>query len=265
MTAPGLAVAVLLCAAALLAWPSGRPVHRLHALSGGPGSRRWTVPRRPLVFAAVPVAGALAGIGPAIASGIVVALWFSRSRRAASAAARAVRDDDLMRALTVVSAELSVGAPMVRACRAAAAEVASADSGVAAELARVAGHVELGGEPDAVAGADDAELRRLGEAWATSVRHGVPMAALTDAMRRDLSERKDFGARTQASLAGPRATATVLAVLPVLGLGLGELMGAHPVGVLLGTPLGSILLVVGVGLAAAGLLWVDGIVAKVLR
>ena len=97
------------------------------------------------------------------------------------------------------------------------------------------------------------------------MRNGVPTASLLEALRRDLVQRAEFVARTEAGLAGPRATAMVLAGLPVLGLGLGELMGAHPVGVLLGSPFGSILLVLGVVLAAVGVVWSDAIVDKVLR
>jgi tight adherence protein B len=40
---------------------------------------------------------------------------------------------------------------------------------------------------------------------------------------------------------------------------LGQLIGADPVGVLRGGPVGQVLLVVGVGLAAAGATWCDHI------
>ena len=170
-----------------------------------------------------------------------------------------------------MTAEMSVGAPMVRACRAAAEELsgpgtAAADAVVAGELVRIAARVELGGGVDpAAVPADLPGLRRVGEAWAISVQHGLPMVALLESLRTDLVQRKDFAARTDAGLAGPRATAMVLAGLPLLGLGLGQLMGAAPLSVLLGTPLGSILLVLGVGLAAAGVVWADAIVAKAKR
>ena len=70
-------------------------------------------------------------------------------------------------------------------------------------------------------------------------------------------------ARTEAGLAGARATATVLAGLPVLGVGLGQLMGAAPLGILLAGGLGGIMLVVGTALVCAGLLWTDRIAARV--
>ncbi len=75
--------------------------------------------------------------------------------------------------------------------------------------------------------------------------------------------RNRFRQRTEAGLAGARATATVLAGLPVLGIGLGELMGAAPLQVLFGGGAGGVMLVVGTGLVALGLLWTDKITSKV--
>jgi tight adherence protein B len=51
----------------------------------------------------------------------------------------------------------------------------------------------------------------------------------------------------------------VLTTLPLLGIGLGQLIGADPVGVLRGGPLGQVLLVVGVTLMAAGSAWSERI------
>jgi len=56
----------------------------------------------------------------------------------------------------------------------------------------------------------------------------------------------------------------VLAGLPLLGIGLGELIGAEPVSFLLSTRAGGWLLVIGVTLACVGLLWSDRITGRVL-
>jgi len=69
----------------------------------------------------------------------------------------------------------------------------------------------------------------------------------------------------QAQVAGPRATATVLGALPVLGVLLGEGIGAHPWAVLSGTVVGQALLVVGVVLLGAGIEWTERIVVGVTR
>jgi tight adherence protein B len=83
--------------------------------------------------------------------------------------------------------------------------------------------------------------------------------------QRDIVERERFTARVSAGMAGARATAAVLAGLPAVGLLLGQLIGADPVGFLLGGGAGDWLLVVGVTLACAGLMWSDRITDGVLR
>jgi tight adherence protein B len=65
-------------------------------------------------------------------------------------------------------------------------------------------------------------------------------------------------------MTGARTTAAVLAGLPLLGVGLGQLIGADPVTFLLSGGVGGWLLVIGVALACGGLLWSDHITAQVL-
>jgi tight adherence protein B len=65
-------------------------------------------------------------------------------------------------------------------------------------------------------------------------------------------------------MAGARATAAVLAGLPVLGVALGQLIGAYPLRFLLSGGGGEWLLVIGVTLASCGLLWADRITGRVL-
>ncbi len=84
------------------------------------------------------------------------------------------------------------------------------------------------------------------------------------AAQRDLAERDRFSCRAAAGMAGARTTATILAALPAAGVGMGELIGAHPVRFLLAGGAGGWLLTVGVGLVCAGLLWSDRIAARVL-
>jgi hypothetical protein len=78
----------------------------------------------------------------------------------------------------------------------------------------------------------------------------------------DIRWRVRFAATVRAQLAGPRATAAVLTTLPVLGIALGQLIGADPIGVLRGGPLGQVLLVIGVLLLAAGSAWSERILGS---
>jgi tight adherence protein B len=63
-------------------------------------------------------------------------------------------------------------------------------------------------------------------------------------------------------MAGARATAAILAGLPLLGVLLGQLIGARPLNFLLSGQVGGWLLVVGSTLACAGLLWSDRITGR---
>ena len=258
------AVATLAVAAAVSVWPSTAAVKRLRWASGVERPVRNAFPETGLLLAGILVTGLFIGAGPAVAAGVIAGVTVMRRRRSRGARRRRANDEALRRAVGVMAAEMTVGAPMVTACRSAAEEIDDAAPESAAELRRLAARVELGGEADA-GDAGGEGLSRLVESWAISARYGVPMAALLAALARDLAERRNFADRTEAGLAGPRATAMVLAGLPVLAALLGQLMGADPLGVLLGTSLGGILLVVGATLAAAGIWWSDAIVAKVLR
>lgn len=105
-------------------------------------------------------------------------------------------------------------------------------------------------------------LKRLGTGWMLSRRHGVAFTPLIDALAEEIAQVLISDARRAGEVAGPRMSGYVMAGLPVMGLLLGAGMGADPVGVLLGTSIGRVLLVVGVVLTCAGLLWSARIVAR---
>jgi tight adherence protein B len=65
----------------------------------------------------------------------------------------------------------------------------------------------------------------------------------------------DAEAARQTALAGPRATVSLLAWLPLMGLGLGVALGVDPVAILVGTPLGLAALAAGLVLTVAGRMW----------
>lgn len=104
-------------------------------------------------------------------------------------------------------------------------------------------------------------LDRIGRAWAVADRHGVPLADLLSCVHAELAWRLRYAARVRADLAGPRATAAVLTALPVVGLLLGQLTGADPVGVLRHS-VGQVLLAAGVGLTVAGAAWSERILSR---
>jgi tight adherence protein B len=103
-------------------------------------------------------------------------------------------------------------------------------------------------------------LLGLAACWRVAVDQGAGLAAGLDRLDAALRAERDQRADLQAQLAGARATAVLLAVLPALGLLLGTAMGAHPLHVLLHTGPGLACLAVGTAFEAAGLGWAARIV-----
>lgn len=100
-------------------------------------------------------------------------------------------------------------------------------------------------------------LVSLARAWDLCRLSGAPVAPVIDRVAESLREDRATAAVVAAELAGPRATGQLLAFLPVIGLGLGYLVGGDPLGFLTGTPAGELCLIAGVGLACAGIVWTE--------
>lgn len=257
----------LLCGvAALLVLPTSIRRDRLRALSGRRLTSRklkgqWIIHG---VAVSVVVAAVAFGPGPAGAAALLAATFVvrERSRR------RERRHNDecrkLLEGLDVVIGELRTGAHPSAAASVAAAEIGGP---VGTAFAVGAARARLGGS--AAAGlrsrkcAIATELDRVAGAWEVAERHGLALADLLQTARADLAGRRRFGERTAAALAGARASAAVLAGLPLLGIALGQLMGAHPIQVLISRGIGSLVLPLGTGLIGAGLLWADAITRRV--
>lgn len=91
---------------------------------------------------------------------------------------------------------------------------------------------------------------------------GAPLATSLERAAEHAEERIDALLGRQSALAAPRATGRILSWLPLLGLGLGMLMGSDPVGVLTGSILGALTGLLGLGLAFAGRRWTAALVHR---
>lgn len=91
---------------------------------------------------------------------------------------------------------------------------------------------------------------------------GAPLATSLERAAEHAEERIDALLGRQSALAAPRATGRILSWLPLLGLGLGVLMGSDPVGVLTGSILGALTGLLGLGLAFAGRRWTAALVHR---
>lgn len=95
---------------------------------------------------------------------------------------------------------------------------------------------------------------RLAWCVALTERSGAALATVLEHLAAELEAAADRERALDVALAGPRSTRRLLGWLPVAGLGLAQLAGANPVGVLLTTTPGRL------ALAAGGALWlINGI------
>lgn len=274
-----LSLAPLAMAAATLCWPWLPVAGRLRSL--GPPEPAWSI-RRPLwrptrftCLAALAALGVLtwllAGIGVTVAvvaaSGTIALRWRARCQ----ARRRLALANGMANALRAMVVELRAGAHPASAAEGAAAEAPSQTAAVMSVIARTA---RLGGDVgeavSRVCVADPASsaavrmiARPLARAWSLAARHGLPLAEVLDSVRGDVAARVRFARQVHARMAGPRASGTILAILPVLGVLLGQGMGANPARVLLATSVGHALLAVGTLLACGGTLWIGRLTALV--
>ncbi|HEY6745482.1 MAG TPA: type II secretion system F family protein [Mycobacteriales bacterium] len=139
------------------------------------------------------------------------------------------------------------------------------DGRLVESVGTLAADLRAGQQPaEALAALEDssaASQRAVRAVWAVSERSGAPAAAVLDRVEQDLRARQAQHREIAAQLAGARSTAGLLAILPVLGIGLGAAMGARPLAVLLSEPRGQLALLVGVAMEALGVLWTARIVA----
>jgi tight adherence protein B len=252
-------------ALALASWPDRDAVRRRRVTEVAgrrAGSTRGGVRTVPLPAAAAAIAALgcallstplVAGLG-GVAAFLVARSWVSaRADRRGEARLRSLADGlgalaaDLrsgrsvqtaVEAAAVACADEGCGRALTRALRAPAAPVESADPLLAEALLRIAAAVRL------------------------SARTGCSLAAVAGAVEEDLRARHRLRLELRAATAAPRASAALLAGLPVLGLAMGHGIGADPWGVLTATGVGQVLLVAGVALEAAGLAWSRRLVTR---
>ncbi|ANE03029.1 type II secretion system F family protein [Corynebacterium crudilactis] len=186
-------------------------------------------------------------------AGIIIAAVLSWYLRSTHTMARDAKQSHLLASfLGLCAGNLRAGLTMVDAMDYALANTAQ-DNHIGPVLQTAARQARSGGSgPKVLIDAPVPDLQRLGHLWETSERHGIPLVALIDQMRSRISSKQRHRESTKAALQGPQATAVILTVLPLVGVLMGTAMGANPLGILTGGGIGGLLLVVGVGLDAAG-------------
>lgn len=214
-----------------------------------------------MTWAALGVAALVAVVPPSwvgLAVVVVPASWAGRllwrrrttARLAEANAARMAEVCDLL------AAELSAGRPPDAALREAAASWPALAP--VAEVGRLGGDVPAAlREAATVPGAGGLDL--LAAAWTVSRRTGGSLGTATrrvaDAVRGQQATRSVVAGE----LASARATARLMAGLPLLALLMGSGAGADPWSFLLRTPAGLACLAAGLATGLAGLWWIEQI------
>jgi tight adherence protein B len=261
-------VSLLLTSLALLCWPDARAGRRLRLLTGQRQRKRLHTPRPSAItlIAAASVAGWLAaGPGGAAAAGLLAATVRGQLRARTGDRQSLAAVDGLADALRTLVAGLRAGAHPATAAEAAAAD---AQPQTVDTMRAMAAAARLDGDmatalADAGSPALAPALTRVAKAWQLAQRHGLPLADVLDTVRRDLEQRARFARQVLARMTGPKSSAAALSLLPVLGIGLGEAVGASPLRMLTGTGLGQVLLLAGVALLCAGVIWSGRITSQV--
>ena len=144
--------------------------------------------------------------------------------------------------------------------RGPAAEVATTVAGMLALGGSVADGLVLAGRRATGPGAP--AVGWLAIATGVAERAGAPLARVLERVAGGLLEEVSRADEREVALAGPRATATVLGFLPLVGLGMGALLGADALGMLLGTRPGWACAGAGAALWLTGRAWTRRLVHR---
>jgi tight adherence protein B len=162
--------------------------------------------------------------------------------------------------LSALAAELAAGQPTVLALESAALGLEPPPCPQAIAACRTGADVADALRTDA--GAPGCRsLRGLAACWEVSERSGAGLSVAVSRLADSLRAGADAEAQLAGEVAAVRTSARLLAGLPLLGLLIGQWIGAEPVAWLTGSWVGRAVLLTGVALQLLGMAWLRHMVA----
>lgn len=159
-------------------------------------------------------------------------------------------------AIAALAAELRAGTPQNRALQRAGDAVWPAACGAVRFDGDVAEALRIDAERTPM-------ITPIAACWAVASQQGNGLAVAVSRMADQARASEEIRLQLSGQMAGPRATARILMILPIFGIAMGVMMGVDPLVWLLGNPLGFCCLLGGCALAAIGYWWTSRIVHAV--
>ena len=154
-----------------------------------------------------------------------------------------------------------------RAARDVSSGAAGARAGARAARVRTSGRESTGARasPSGANALVDHGVATVAAAWNVAEHSGAPLSPALRGAATALRDRAETARDVRTALAGPRATARLMAWLPLVGVAMAYLIGVDVVGALVAGPLGWGVAVLGAALAAAGRVWTARLVRDASR
>ncbi len=196
--------------------------------------------------------GSVFGATGVLIVGTVILLIRRRGKRADALNNRTA----VAQACSILAAQVRIGQVPSEALRSAAEDCPV--------LAPARDTLAIGGDPVGCWRGQSTEpglagLADLGRAWQLSISTGAELAAALVQVAEALTSDQALGLVITSEAAAPRATGKIMAVLPVVGIALGYMMGGDPLTFLITSPIGWACFAVGSFCACVGVLWMEKI------
>ena len=178
---------------------------------------------------------------------------------------RSARRTLVIEAISSLAAELGAGQPPPSALELAAGEPPVWPTALAAIRLNASIPEALRSDAVHLEPSQRSLLTSIAACWEVAATTGSGLGAPIERLASSARRSEELRTQLEGELAAPRATARLLAALPVFGLAVGMVLGIDPIGWLVGSAFGWACLLGSCALISLGLAWTARIAAAVER